>query len=101
MKFIITESKLDGIIFDYLDGLDLYMVEHGDNFLFFESDSPGPVLVVAYRSNNDCFISSDLVSEISNFFSLNMNISLEIIGRWVNTKIDFPVEEFYSDYGAD
>jgi len=30
-----------------------------------------------------------------------MNVSLEIIGRWVNTKIDFTVDEFYSDYGAD
>ena len=101
MKFIITESKLTNLIFDYLNGLDLYMVEHGDSFLFFESDSPGPILVAAYRGRYDGFISSDLVSEVSSFFSLGMNVSLEIIGRWVNTKIDFTVDEFYSDYGAD
>ena len=101
MKFIITESKLDGIIFDYLDSKDLYMTEYGDSFLFFEANSPGPILVAAYRGRYDGYINSDLVVEVSKFFSLNMNISLEIIGRWVNTKIDFPVEEFYSDYGAD
>ena len=101
MKFIITESKLTSFIFDYLNGLDLHMVEYGDSFLFFESDSSGPILISVYRGRYDGFISSDLVSDVSSLFSLGMNVSLEIIGKWVNTKIDFTVEEFYSDYGSD
>ena len=101
MKFLITESKLGNIIFKFLDNLNLNMIEYGDSFMFFESDSSGPILVSAYRGRYDGFISSDLVSEVSSFFSLDMNVSLEIIGKWVNTKIDFTVEEFYSDYGAD
>ena len=101
MKFIITDSKLGNIIFKFLDNLNLNMIEYGDSFMFFESDSSGPILVSTYRGRYDGYINSDLVVGVSEFFSLNMNISLEIIGRWVNTKIDFPVEEFYSDYGAD
>ena len=101
MKYLIAESQLDRIIFKFLDNLNLYMTEYGDSFLFFETNSPGPILVAAYRGRYDGYINSDLVVEVSKFFSLNMNISLEIIGKWVNTKIDFPVEEFYSDYGAD
>ena len=98
MKFIITESKLTNLVFDYLDSKDLYMTEYGDSFLFFESNSPGPILISVYRGRYDGYINSDLVSEVSRFFSLEMNLSLEIIGDWVNTKIDFHVDEFYSDY---
>ena len=101
MKYIITKSQISKIIFKYLDIRDFHVVEYGDSFLFFESDSSGPILISLYRGRYDGFISSDLVSEVSRFFSLDMNVSLEIIGDWVNTKIDFPVEEFYSDYGSD
>ena len=101
MKYIITKSQISKIIFKYLDIRDLYMTEYGDSFLFFESNSPGPILISVYRGRYDGYINSDLVSEVSRFFSLEMNLSLEIIGDWVNTKIDFTVEEFYSDYGSD
>ena len=98
MKYIITKSQISKIIFKYLDSKDLYMTEYGDSFLFFESNSPGPILISVYRGRYDGYINSDLVSEVSRFFSLEMNLSLEIIGDWVNTKIDFHVDEFYSDY---
>ena len=101
MKYLITKSQISKIIFKYLDIRDFYMVEYGDSFLFFESDSPGPILISIYRGRYDGYINSDLVSEVSRFFSLEMNVSLEIIGDWVNAKIDFHVDEFYSDYGSD
>ncbi len=104
MKFIITESKLTNLVFDYLDGLDLYMVEYDGDYIFWSSkeswSNSGNVLISVHRSNKDCFISSDLVSEISTFFSLDMSTVLLLIGGWVSTKVGFDVGFPYSDYGA-
>lgn len=105
MKFIITESKLTNLVFDYLDGLDLYMIEYHGDYIFWSSEeswlNSGNVLISTHRSHNDCFISSDLVSEISNFFNLDMNSALLLISGWVSGKVRFDVGYPYSDYGAD
>ena len=105
MKFIITESKLTNLVFDYLDGLDLYMVEDREDYYFWESKkswkSGEYVLISVHRSHNDGFISSNLLVEVSSFFSLELDDSLDIIGDWVRTKINTDVYKFYSDYGAD
>jgi hypothetical protein len=34
-------------------------------------------------------------------FSLDLNDSLNVIGEWVKTQIDFDIQDFFSDYGAD
>jgi len=101
MKYLITKSQISNIIFKYLDSQEFYVDEYKDGFLFFESYNPGPILISVYRGRYDGYINSDLVSEVSRFFSIDMNVSLQIIGEWVHSKIDFPVIEFYSDYGAD
>jgi len=104
MKYLITESQLGNIIYKYLDNLDLYMVEYDGNYQFWSSEESWltsfSTLISTHRSNNDCFISSDLVSEISTFFSLDMSTVLLLIGGWVSTKVGFDVGFPYSDYGA-
>ena len=104
MKYLITESQLGNIIYKYLDNLNLYMVEYDGDYIFWSSkeswSNSGNVLISVHRSNNDCFISSDLVSEISTFFSLDMSTTLLLIGGWVSGKVRFDVGFPYSDYGA-
>ena len=104
MKYLITESQLGNIIYKYLDNLNLYMVEYHGDYIFWSSkeswSKSGNVLISVHRSNKDCFISSDLVSEISTFFSLDMSTVLLLIGGWVSTKVGFDVGYPYSDYGA-
>jgi hypothetical protein len=46
-------------------------------------------------------VSSDLLVEVATVFSLELTDSLNIIGEWVKTQIDFDIKGFFSDYGAD
>ena len=105
MKYLITESQLGNIIHKYLDNLNLHMVEYLGDYIFWGSEyswrDRGSVLISTHRKYNDCFIDSDLVSEISTFFSLDMSTTLLLIGGWVSGKVRFDVGYPYSDYGAN
>ena len=105
MKYLITESQINKLVYKYLNDLDLYMIEDRGDYYFWSSKESwlnrGNVLISTHRSNNDCFISSDLVSEISNFFSLDMNSAILLISGWVSGKVRFDVGYPYSDYGSD
>jgi hypothetical protein len=104
MKYVITESQLGNIIHKYLDNLNLHMVEYLGDYIFWGSEyswgNRGSVLISTHRKYNDCFIDSDLVSEISSFFSLDKNAAMLLISGWVSTKVGFDVGYPYSDYGA-
>ena len=100
MKCLITESQLNNVIYKYLDSQDFYIDNYKNGYLFFESNNPGPILIATYP-NDYGYINSDLLVEVSKFFSLELNVTLNIIGEWIKTKIDFDVTHFYSDYGAD
>jgi hypothetical protein len=76
-----------------------------NGYVFWESkeswESGGYIIITANRDRNDCFVSSDLLVEIATVFSLELTDSLNIIGEWVKTQIDFDIKGFFSDYGAD
>ena len=104
MKYLITESQLDNIIFDYLDTQDFYHREDGGGHYFFESersykDNQYPTIAY-YDMSEDCFISSDILTEVAEFFSLSLTRSLMIIAKWVEGKIGIEIKYPYSDYGA-
>ena len=103
MKYLITESQLDNIIYIYLDNLNLYKIEDRGDYYFWKSKESWNrndyVVISASRKRKDCFVSSDLLSEISTFFSLDLESALLIIGKWVETKVNFEINYHYSDYG--
>lgn len=105
MKYLIKESQIDKLVYKYLDDLNLYMIEDGGDYYFWESkgswESGEYVLISVHHNHNDGFISSDLLVEVSSFFNLELDNSLDIIGDWVRIKINTDVHKFYSDYGAD
>jgi hypothetical protein len=105
MKYLITESQLDNIIFKYLDMRNFYKMRYAKGYIFWESkevwESGGNILISAYRDRNEGFVNSDLLVEVASIFSLGLNDSLDVIGAWVKTQIDFDIEDFLSDYGAD
>jgi len=101
MKYLITESRFINLIFDYLTSQNFYKVKHFRDYIFWSSkqdyyESTGRVYISTHRSNDDCAISSDLVDEISSMFNLDLSDSLDVIGAWVNTQIDFDINHFYS-----
>jgi hypothetical protein len=105
MKYLITESQLDNIIFRYLDMQNFYKLRYPNGYVFWESkevwENGGNITITVYRERGDGFVSSDLLVEVASIFSLELNDSLDVIGAWVKTQIDFDIKDFFSDYGAD
>ena len=105
MKFIITESKLTNLVFDYLNNQDFYKMKYQYGYVFWDSkeswESGGFISINVNHVRKECFVNSDLVVEVSSFFSLDLETSLNIIGEWVKTKIDFDFDYILSDYGSD
>jgi hypothetical protein len=80
-------------------------MRYAKGYVFWETkeiwESGGNILITANREDNDCFVNSDLVVEVASMFGLELSDSLNVIGEWVKTQIDFDIEDFFSDYGAD
>ena len=104
MKYLITESQLDKVIFKYLDNQDFIIkrkvgystiVMAGDNITYFvnsENDEYSDSLIIHYR-NGDCVMSFELINEIATFFSMEFNSSKYVIARWVENTLGRRVKE--------
>jgi len=105
MKYIITESKLENIIFKYLDSKDLYLLSTVNSRHFFpsrKSIDDGEYPIISYdNKNKDCFISSAFVEDVSSLFSIDPEYSLKVISEWVGNKLDVEIESYNSNFDAD
>ena len=91
MKFLITESKLDSIVFKYLDNQDFIKIEKSNMIYFVNSESDEDAEVRYNKDDGWCFIHIDLINEISVFFSLQDSDSRKVIGRWVENTLQMKV----------
>lgn len=104
MKYLITENKLEKVVFKFLDGKDLKMVKkkikHYSDitstrifFVFNESDKTSEITYDGWSGK--LFISSNLRDEVFNFFSLEEEGDSEIIiSDWVESKINKEIDIF-------
>ena len=83
MKYLITESQLDRVIFKYLDNQDFIQIEKDDNIYFVNSEDYKYCQIRYDMSDNFSFMNYELVDEISSFFSLSDSDSEKIIVRWI------------------
>ena len=83
MKYLITESQLDRVIFKYLDNQDFIVTGNDTSLFFINSESDEYAQIRFDKDDGWCFISIDLTKVISSFFSLELTDSNEVIGRWV------------------
>ena len=88
MKYLITESQLDRVIFIYLDNQDFIQI---DKIYFVNSEGDEYAKIRYAKSDGWCYISIDLIKEISSFFSLQRSDSEEVIGRWVENTLQMRV----------
>ena len=91
MKYLITESQLDRVIFIYLDNQDFIQIDNGDKIYFVNSEGDEYAQIRYAKSDGWCYISIDLIKEISSFFSLQRSDSEEVIGRWVENTLQMRV----------
>ena len=85
MKFIITESKLEKVVFNYLDTI-FEIVEYYDNYWVRYKDSGN---VVASVVDGKYKVSSHALSEIKQMFTMESIQSDIFFLNWVESKIGF------------
>ena len=91
MKYLITESQFDNIVFKYLNNQDFIQINSGDNIFFVNSEGDEYAQIRFYEKNGWCFIYYKLIEEISTFFSLSSEDSKDIIGKWVENTLQMNV----------
>jgi hypothetical protein len=95
MKYLITESQIDKVIFKYLDNQDFIQIETDDNIYFTNSEGDEHAQVRYDKRNGVCYIYWKLIQEISHFFSIEYSDSELVIGRWSENSLQMKVSETY------
>jgi hypothetical protein len=97
MKYIITENRLNQLIFNYLESQDWYDWDIGDGEFNVAEGEYGRDLIrlrIQYSSTvpdhefNVIYISDELVTKISNLFGIGIQESISSIISWFNVKYD-------------
>ena len=88
MKYILTESQINKIIYNYLNNKNFYHLEYGDDVYLVERKSDDYAFVKFEPRYGWCTIAHELVKEVSTFFSIPYNNAFSIIADWVGTQID-------------
>jgi hypothetical protein len=87
MKYLITESQFDKIIFKYLDNQDFILIERNNEIYFVNSEDDKYAQIRFDKNDGWCRIYYKLVEEISAFFSMQGSDSQQVIGRWVENTL--------------
>jgi hypothetical protein len=93
MKYLITESQFDKVIFKYLNNQDFIQIEKGSNIYFVNSENDQYAQIRYDKEKGWCYINYKLVNEISSFFSLQRSDSEKVIGRWVENTLQMKVTD--------
>ena len=91
MKYLITESQIDKVIFKYLDNQDFIRIDKGNKIFFVNSEGDEYSQIRYDKKDGWCYIYYDLTYEISSFFSMEESDSEQVIGRWVENTIEMRV----------
>jgi hypothetical protein len=108
MKYIITESKLEKVIFRYLDNQDFVIYDDKKKFNsythFLNSDSDNISQISVYVRNafgevrNWVTVNYDLIDELSKFFSIDKPDCLYIIRDWVSNTLSIKIDVIYGSH---
>jgi len=100
MKYLITESQIDKVIFKYLDNQDFIQIEKNNSIFFINSEEDKYAQIRFDKDDGWCGIYYELIDEISAFFSIKESDSQEVIGRWVENTLQMNVTDTYSSSAA-
>jgi hypothetical protein len=95
MKYLITESKLNIVIFKYLDNQDFIKIEKGNKVYFVNSNNDEYAQIRYDKKDGWCFIYYKLIDEISSFFSIGKSNSQNVIGKWVENTLQMRVSNTF------
>ena len=98
MKYKITDSQLESVIFLYLDNQDFIQIKKGNTIYFVNSEGDEYSQIRYDKSDGWCYVYWTLIEEISSFFSLEQTNAEQVIGRWVENTIQMRVTDTYLSY---
>ena len=102
MKYLITESQAKiAATFLKLDMKNFIQIKKDDSIYFAYSENDEYVQIRFDKDDGWCFISIDLIKEISSFFSLRPSDSKEVIGKWVENTLQMRVTHTESSFFRD
>jgi hypothetical protein len=88
MKYLITESQVNKIIFKYLDNQDFVKDATSKEIFFLNSINDEHGVIVFDKKKGMLFVSYELIEEIAKFFSIPNVHSLNLITDWAQGYID-------------
>lgn len=91
MKYIITESQQKKIIFDFLDNKNYLILESNKKIYFLTSPIDFYAVIVYLKENERCSVYYNLVKEVYKKFSLSVSEATNLIGNWVENKVNLNV----------
>jgi len=91
MKYLITESQIDKVIFKYLDNQDFIQIEKNNRIYFVNSEGDEYAQITFNKKDGWCGIYYELIDEISAFFSMEESDSKKVIGKWVENTLQMKV----------
>ena len=98
MKYLITESQFDKIIFKYLDSQKFIKIEKQNRIYFVNSEGDKYAQIRFDKKNGFCYIYYKLIDEISTFFSMENSDSKQVIGRWVENTLQMRATNTQNNY---
>ena len=101
MKYLITQSQLDKVIFKYLDIQDFVLHDDKKKFNHYihllNDITDDTAQIGIYVTNafgevrNWVYVNGELIQVLSNFFSIDEDECLETIKRWVSNFLNMEV----------
>ena len=91
MKYLITESQFDKVVFKYLDNQDFIQIDFDEKIYFVNSVNDVYAQIKYDKNDNWCYVYYKLIEEISTFFSMSHYDSELVIGRWVENTLQMKV----------
>ncbi len=83
MKYLITESQIDDLIFRYLDNQDFKIVDTQKRIYFLDYVD-NPYSQIRYdKDDGFCYINAKLINELNEFFSFEKSDVQQFIVRWI------------------
>ena len=92
MKYIITESKLEKFIFQYLDtklnGIEKIRGKHVDIVFGFPNEEYG---ILGWEKPGNLYVGHEIVNEIKTLFGMKRSDTLDVFGRYVEDRYNLEV----------
>ena len=100
MKYIITESRIKNIIFKYLDdklnGIEIKKGKYSDIVLALPGEEYGLMGWEKPDKLYVLYVYREIVDEIKLMFSMRESESLDVIGRYVESRYNLKVNHTFS-----